>query len=50
MIDGTVADAERLRTIRAWFDRLDRARSAGDWEAFGVAWARLKDLLAEVEP
>jgi hypothetical protein len=40
------AEADLLPTLREWFDRLDRARSAGDWEAFGVAWERLRGLLA----
>jgi hypothetical protein len=41
------AEADLLPTLREWFDRLDRARSAGDWEAFGVAWERLRGLLAD---
>jgi len=41
------AAADLLPALREWFDRLDRARSAGDWDAFGDAWEHLRALLAD---
>lgn len=40
--DGTVPHWEE---VRRWFRRLDSARQAGDWIAFGRAYGELKRLL-----
>lgn len=40
------APADALESARAWFRRLDSARAAGDWRAFGEAWDGLREALA----
>jgi uncharacterized membrane protein (UPF0182 family) len=38
--------AGALEAARDWFRRLDSARAAGDWRAFGEAWNGLRGVLA----
>lgn len=42
---GAAAPVVSVEAAREWFLRLDRARVAGDWEAFGEAWAGLRASL-----
>ncbi|MDH3496809.1 MAG: UPF0182 family protein [Gemmatimonadota bacterium] len=37
--------AHPLDAAREWFRRLDAARAAGDWDAFGEAWEGLRGVL-----
>jgi hypothetical protein len=45
---GGLAAATPYEAAREWFRRLDRARAAGDWRAFGEAWAGLRAALGLV--
>jgi len=38
-------DRARLPAARQWFERMDAARRAGDWAAFGRAYEQLRRLL-----
>jgi hypothetical protein len=42
---AAVTAATPYEAAREWFLRLDRARAAGDWQAFGEAWVGLRDAL-----
>ena len=42
---GAGSPAVSLEAAREWFERLDRARATGDWEAFGEAWLGLRAAL-----
>ncbi len=37
----------RWADAREWFERLDAARAAADWTAFGEAWAALRQILIQ---
>jgi hypothetical protein len=39
------AQATRLEEARRWLQRADSALRAGDWNGFGTAWDRLRDVL-----
>lgn len=43
--EAGVGAASPLDAAREWFRRLDAARAAGDWRAFGEAWDGLRRLL-----
>jgi hypothetical protein len=40
-----LARATPFEAAQEWFRRLDRARAAGDWTAFGEAWTGLRQAL-----
>jgi hypothetical protein len=40
-----LSPAGALEAAREWFRRLDSARAAGDWRAFGEAWTGLRGVL-----
>jgi len=42
---SSVPGATPFEAAREWFRRLDRARSSGDWTAFGEAWNGLRRAL-----
>ena len=42
---AALAGVTSYEAARAWFRRLDQAREAGDWEAFGEAWEGLRESL-----
>jgi len=41
----SVTGATPYEAAQAWFRKLDQARAAGDWKAFGDAWAGLREAL-----
>jgi len=43
--DSSVTGVTPYEAARAWFRKLDQAREAGDWKAFGDAWDGLRDAL-----